>query len=265
MSQPTFRILAPLAVALLAGAFSSARADLIAHYAFDGATLDPSATHPSVAAGTLTPGAAFNTDDGLSAVSTPADGGSHSYFGRGTSVHTATADSSSGFTAANSQGNYFEFTLSTGSAMDLTSLGFDTSKNAFNLHSIRILVTSDITGHAYLNRLNMTAPATVDSSLADVIESQVAGDISDAPAGLGSNWGNGDNALVNLNVPAFQGVSAVTFRVYAFTLGQVGGTANVANVVRFDNVVVNGTVAVPEPASAGLILLALPLLLRRRR
>lgn len=167
-------------------------------------------------------------------------------------------------TAANTFGNYFEFSLSAPSLMNLTSLGFDTAKNEFNLHSFRILVTSDITGHSLLTRLDFTSPATVDTSLPDVIESQVTGDISNAPAGLGSNWGNGDNALIDLNVPAFQGVSAVTFRVYAFTLGQVGGTASTTNVARFDNIIVNGA-TVPEPASAALILLALPMLLRRRR
>ena len=250
--------------ALLLSTAATVHADLIVQYAFDGASLAPSATLPGVTAGNITPGTAFNTDDGLSAVSTPVDGGSHSYFGRGTSVHTSTADSSTGFTAATAQGNYFEFTLSAAGSMNLTSLGFDTAKNTGNVHSLRILVTSDITGHSLLTRLNLTAPATVDTSLPDVIESQVVGDISDAPAGLGSNWGNGDNALIDLNVPAFQGVSAVTFRVYAFTLGQVGGTASVANVARFDNIIVNGT-AVPEPASAGLILLGLPFLLRRRR
>ena len=251
-----------LAATLTGAAAPAARADLIARYAFDGATLADSAAHPDMSAGDITPGTAFNTDDGLSTVSTPVDGGTHSYFGRGTSVHTATADSTSGFTAATTQGNYFEFTLSTPGAMNLTSLGFDTAKNLGNTHSFRILVTSDLTGHAFASRLNLTAPATVDSSLADVIESQVAGDISDAPAGTGGNWGFGDNALVNLNVPAFQGVSAVTFRVYAFTLGQVGGTAATANVIRFDNVIVNGSV-VPEPASGVLLLLGL-LLLRRK-
>jgi hypothetical protein len=258
------RFMSPLPLLAASLLTVAARADLIVHYAFDGATLAPATTLPGVTAGNITPGTAFNTDDGLSTVTTPADGGSHSYFGRGTSVHTATADSSSGFTAATSQGNYFQFTLSTAGQMNLTSLGFDTSKNEFNTHSFRILVTSDLTSHAYNNRLNFTAPATVDTSLPNVIESQVAGDISDAPAGLGSNWGNGDNALVDLNVPAFQGVSAVTFRVYAYTLGQPAGTANIANVIRFDNVLVNGSV-VPEPASAALILLALPMLLRRRR
>lgn len=243
---------------------ATARADLIAHYAFDGATLSPSATHPDVTAGDITPGAAFGGGAGLSTVSTPADGGSHSYFGRGTSVHTATADSSSGFTAATTQGNYFEFTLGSAGAMNLTSLGFDVAKNAGNPHSFRILVTSDITGHVLANRLNLTAPATVDNSLVDVIESHVAGDLSDAPEAIGSNWGNGDNALVDLNIPAFQGISSATFRVYAFTLGQVGGSASTANVIRFDNVLVNGS-AVPEPASAALILLALPVLLLRRR
>ena len=261
MSPLPLPVLPFLTAALLAVA---TRADLIVQYGFDGGTFAPTSTLPGVTAGNITPGTAFNTDDGLSTVSTPADGGTHSYFGRGTSVHTSTADSSSGFTSANTFGNYFEFTLSAPSLMNLTSLGFDTSKNEFNTHSFRILVTSDITGHSLLTRLNFTSPATVDTSLPDLIESQVTGDISNAPAGLGSNWGNGDNALVDLNVPAFQGVSAVTFRVYAFTLGQVGGTANIANVVRFDNVLVNGAV-VPEPACAALFLLALPVLLRRRR
>ena len=251
-----------LVAALFGDAMPSAQADLIALYAFNGATLADSAAHPGVSAGVITPGTAFNTDDGLSTVSTPVDGGSHSYFGRGTSVHTSTADSVSGFTAATTQGNYFQFTLSTPGTMNLTSLGFDTAKNLGNTHSFRILVTSDLTGHAFASRLNLTAPATVDNSLADTIESQVAGDISDAPAGTGGNWGFGDNALVNLNVPAFQGVSSATFRVYAFTLGQVGGTADIANVIRFDNVIVNGSV-VPEPASGALLILGL-LLFRRK-
>ncbi len=243
---------------------ATARADLIVHYTFDGATFSPSASHPGVTPGSITPGTAFAVDDGMSTVSTPVDGGSHSYFGRGASVHTATADSSAGFTTATAQGNFFEFTLSSAGGMNLTSLGFDVSKNAGNTHSFRILVTSDITGHVLANRLNLTAPATVDNSLVDVIESHIAGDLSDAPAGIGSNWGNGDNALVDLNIPAFQGISSATFRVYAFTLGQVGGSASTTNVIRFDNVLINGTV-VPEPASVGLILLALPLLMRRRR
>ena len=227
-------------------------ADIISHYAFNGSTYADSAGFAGVAAGDLVRGAGTTSDSNFSTFSTPVDGGSHSFFIRGSGLNVADNATAAATVTATSQGNYVEFTLNSSGLMNLTSLTLDAAKNAGNNHSMRLLVTSDITGHLFDNRLDIISPAAADTSLANVIQSNLADNLSDSPNGIGIDWGVADNTTINLSVPAFQNISDATFRIYAFTIAN--GSPSNANVMRLDNIIVNGTV-VPEPASLSLLLI----------
>lgn len=236
----------------------STHADLLALYNFNNATYADSAGYADVTASDLSKGAAQAVDSNFSTTSTPVDGGARSYFIRGAGLNIADNSTAVAATTAETQGQYFEITLNSIKPMFLTSLGFDTSKNAGNPHDFRVFVTSDITGLSYANRLTITAPIEAGASLPDVIQSNIAGNMSDASAGLGTDWGFGDNSLIDLSVPAFQGITSVTFRVYGFAIN--APSFSNSDVLRFDNVLVHGTTVVPEPGAFSLALLGSALL-----
>jgi hypothetical protein len=228
------------------------RGDLVAHYAFDGATYADSAGYAGVVPSLLTRGVAAATDSNFSNVTSPFDGGTHSFFLRGSALNTPNGGTEAAFGSALTQGNYISFTVTSLTPMYLTSLMFDTAKSPGTIHNLRALATSDVTGHVYTNRLDIVSPTEADSSLPDVLQSLGAVSLSDSPAGLGVDWGLADNTVIDLSVPAFQGVTSVNFRVYGFTMSNP--TFNVANILRFDNVMLNGSF-IPEPGSLPLCLI----------
>lgn len=243
----------------------SSQADVIVHYAFNGGTFADSAGDATVTASDLAPSTAANVDDGFSTFSSPIDGGSHSYFLRGASLNVSNPSTPAAFPIADSQGNYIEFTLTSTQPLNLTSLNFDVAKNSGNPHSFRILATSNIEGHAYDNRLTITSPSGATNSLPNIIQSNIADNMSDVIQGTGTDWGIGDNTTIDLSGANYQGITSANFRIYGFTINNP--TPAISNILRFDNIIVNGSVAIPEPGSLSLLLLgtATCLLIRRKR
>lgn len=230
-----------IAVAMLA--VSPASAATLAMYDFENAG-DPfadTAGAVGVSVTDLNAGAKLDIDDGRSTFTTPVDGGGGSYFARGASLNQPDSSTSDAFVDAQSEGGYLEFTITAdpGQALNLTALNFDAARNSGNTSDMRILVTADVTGDTFDDRLDITETTTGTNSLVDVLQSNL-GEIGVSPAGLGSAWGNADNTVTTLG-SAFTAVDSVTFRIYAFT--RLDASPDNANVMRFDNISVEGTTA----------------------
>ena len=238
------------------------RGDLIAQYAFDGATLADSAGFIDVTASDIAIGVAADADNGFSTGSTSVGGGTHSLFLRGDSLDLIPNSTSAATADAIAQGNYISFTLSSTTPMFLTSLTFDAAKNAGNMHQLRMLATSSVAGHAYTDRLNIISPIEADGSLADVLQSNVAPSISDAPNGQNMDWGLAAGTTIDLSDASFQGLTSIDFQLYAFAINTA--SSSISDVLRFDNIRVNGS-TIPEPSSAGLLMIGLAAITALRR
>ena len=202
----------------------------------------------------LTPGAQAATTAVRSAYSRPVDGGDASYLVSGNALAQTFGSSSKAFVTAQSAGAYFEFTLTAdgGNTLDLTSLSFDVAYKTGGAHSLRVLVTSDITGDAYGSQLDIGD----SNSLANILQSNL-GEIGVADDQGNIDWGISDNTVATLG-SQFTNISSVTFRLYAFSLAvSNGSTAN--DLLRFDNIFVNGAVVAipdsPRPEKPNLLLL----------
>lgn len=236
------RCIVPAIVAAL-GIGSTASAATLATYDFESAAspfVDVT-NFAGVSVTDLSPGAKLATDDGRSTFTTPVDGGVGSYFARGASLNQPDSGTSDAFVDAQSQGGYLEFTITAdpGQALNLTALNFDAARNSGNTSDMRILVTSNVTGDTFADRLDINETTTGANSLVDVLQSNL-GEIGVSPSGAGSNWGVADNTFATLG-SEFTGITSATFRIYAFT--RLNASPDNANVMRFDNIFVEGTTA----------------------
>ncbi len=218
-------------------------AAVITQYVFDGSVDTPSGTAANVTAGNFTPHASLTSaspaSPGFSA-SVPAGGGTNSRFVR---THV-TANDQAGSVAAN---NYFDFTVTAAPSffLNLTSLTFSLGANGVN------------TSPATPNTASFFLRSSVDGFAATI------GSVQSVSAVDGTTvWSTAGN--VDLSAASFQGLNGITFRLYVFdsfdfTPGDFTG------VNRLDSVVLNGTVAIPEPSVLGVMTLALAGLGLRRR
>lgn len=239
--------------------------DVIVHYNFE--SIDSPLTDvvgtSGMTATDLTPGAQAAANSERCHYSRPRDGGRASYKVSGDALAPKPGTTLEAFVAAQSAGAFFEFTLEAdeGDALDLTSLRFDVAHKTGGAHELRVLVTSDIAGDAYSNRLAMGD----GGSIPNVLQGD-QGEIGIADASGRVNWGISDNTVVTLG-SEFNNIASATFRLYAFSIrGSGGGAAN--DLLRFDNILVKGAlVDIPEPSSAALMggLLALGHVMVRRR
>lgn len=225
---------------------SSASAAVLADFQFEG-NFNDSANHAGISSATIANGTAYSNDFGYSTYTTPVDGGSMSFFAIGAGVETPEVSTGDAFVTAKSQGSYLELTLTSATPMNLTSITLDAAKGSSSRNH-RVLFTSDLTGDAFADRLTITNPP-YDGSLENVLQSD-QGSLDQAPAGTGSDWGAGMGTTISLSDPAFQGVTSATFRLYGFVIN--ASSVSSSDVIRFDNVVVNGSV-VPEPSTYALL------------
>lgn len=242
ITTPIRTTIASAVVAALFAASSAPAATLVTYDFEDaGSPFADVANFSGVSVTDLTPGAKIATDDGRSTFTTPTDGGVGSYFARGASLNQPDSGTSDAFVDAQSEGGYIEFTVTAdpGQALNLTALNFDAARNSGNTSDMRILVTSDVTGFTFADRLDITEITTGTNTLVDVLQSNLD-EIGISPAGAGSAWGNADNTVATLG-SEFSAVDSATFRIYAFT--RLDASPDNANVMRFDNISVEGTTA----------------------
>ena len=250
---------------ILSVAALPAAAETLVHYNFEssGSPLTDVVGRSGMTVTDLTPGAQAATTAVRSTYSRPADGGRASYIVSGDALAQTFGSSSNAFVTAQSAGAYFEFTLETDglNRLDLTSLSFDVAYKTGGAHSLRVLVTSDMTGDAYGSQLDIGD----SNSLANILQSNL-GEIGAGDTQGNGSWGVSDNTVATLGAE-FMNISSATFRLYAFAInGSHGATAN--DLLRFDNILVKGAlVDIPEPSSAALMggLLALGHVMVRRR
>ena len=215
-----------------------------------------------LSAGDITPGTQMDAGDGIT--TDYSSEGASSYFIAGSNVNAGSTSTSSAWGNAQSDGLYFEFTLTPdgGQTLDLTNLQLDVAYAGTD--AFRLAVTSSLTGFDYGDQLTITTETTGDAaSIPNVLQSNTGG-IDLAPLGLDEDWGVAEGTIVDLSSATFDNItSSVTFRIYGF---QAQTSSDTSDKLFFDNIQVNGAV-IPEPSSAALILsfTAGMLLLRRRR
>jgi len=215
-----------LSFTLIAIAFtslSSSQAAILALYTFDSIAFNASPssdTDPNSVASDIAAGT------GVAMVSS----GTGNPFPSG-AMQQATATSEATAVSGN---DYYQFTLTAnvGFLADLTSLTLDLQRNASNSPTTMFIRSSvDSFGSTLL--LDNTLPT--------------------APTAF-------ETVTLNLSAPSFQGLSAITFRLYAF------GASSATSSLRFDNVTLNGTVsAIPEPSCAFILTLSAGLMLVMRK
>lgn len=155
-------------------------------------------------------------------------------------THADEGDITTFMDAANTAGDYIEFTITAtaGSTLDLTTLTFDFARAIRGTNDFAVLTDVD----------------TFASYVA--LEDQAAGTglLTDADAAQS----------VDLSAAAYQGLSDITFRI-VFDDRQANSGGASASII--DNIIVNGTVVpIPEPSSTALLGLGgLALILRRRK
>jgi len=244
-------------VSLLAGGLSAQRAGgaLLVQYQF-GTTGQETTTetspvfNPTIVASGVSATAVTDPNNtvGLessSAATTPAN----APFLRLDPQNSATAPNTATTPAESLANNkYFQFTITAapGSDVDLTSLTFDVARggggtprgffvrtSADNFASgLTVTGNPALTANSFGNDVNTARPAYT----------AVTADLT------GAQFQNIQSA-----------VNGLTFRVYAYS--PAAGSS-----LDFDNITINGTATVPEPASAGVLgLAAMGLLARRRR
>tara|TARA_B100001971_G_C18263978_1_gene589922 strand:+ start:976 stop:1713 length:738 start_codon:yes stop_codon:yes gene_type:complete len=242
-----------------------ASAAVIAEYNFNDTGGDPYADVANASgldAGNITPGAQMDAGDSIP--TTYSSEGAGSYAIAGANVNAGSNSTSTAWDNAQTDGLYFEFTLTPdgGQTLNLTNLQLDVAYRGTD--AFRLAVTSSLTGFDYGDQLTITTENVNDAaSIPNILQSNLDG-IDLAPLGLNGDWGAGAGTIIDLSSATFDNISsAVTFRIYGFQ-AQTSSDSNDA--LFFDNIQVNGAV-IPEPASAALILsgCAGMLLMRRRR
>jgi hypothetical protein len=255
-----------LLISIALASASMVSADVLAQYDFNSAG-DPYAdvaNASDLTADDITPGTQLATDDGRSTSTTTEGAGS--FFAKHGALSTGTGTTSAAWTAAQDNGIYVEFTLTpdAGKSLNFTDLHLDVGYQGEN--NFRLAVTSSLTGYDYGNQLTITTEnATDKNSLPNILESNLGG-ISTTPAGIGADWGAGEDTIIDLSGIEFDNItSSVTFRIYGFKLNNGDGS----DILRLDNIYVNGSASpVPEPSSFALLaggLAFASIMLKRRR
>ncbi|MDF3128546.1 hypothetical protein P0Y35_05000 [Kiritimatiellaeota bacterium B1221] len=233
-----------------------ASGSILAQYNFndEGMIFADSANESGITASDIIPGAALALNDGRSTGNTSEGAGS--YFSLGSSIGTGLSTTSASWDYAKTNGLYLEFTLTpdSGQSLNLTDLRLDVGYDGTN--EFRFAATSSLTGFDYNDQLTITTENATDAgSLPNILQSNLNG-MSNIPSGVNQNWGFGQDTLIDLSSPTFSNItSAVTFRLYAFKIN----SANVSDILRLDNVILNGAV-IPEPGSFVLLFGAFALL-----
>ncbi len=242
-------------MAAVAGAWSvgsTAQAAVVASYTFTGADTN-SETGSQYSSTTTAPGVT------ASAIGDPANAVALEISSAATTpanapfLRVTTADGNTTPSTAFSQNRYFQFsiTASLGSDVDLSSLTFNVARGGDG-NPRGFLVRSSADNFA------TTLTATGSPALTTNADATTTGyDITTVRP-------NYTAVNIPLTAAAFQNIqslsgSAITFRVYSYAPA-------VGSSVDYDDITVNGTVTVPEPASAGLVTMgAIGLLSARRR
>lgn len=253
------------AVASFALSASLSAVDL-AHYDFEssGSAFEDVVARSGLTASDLSLGAQASRDHARSTFALPSDGGSAAYIFKGNALSQTNHSTEPAFETAKSNGAFFEFTLTadSGNTLDLEEMSFSVAHKSTASASYRVLVTSDVTGDSFDDRLALSETTNGTNSLPDVLQNN-RGEIGEANDGGSYSWAPSQNTIVDLSGSEFNSIASATFKVYAFTLG--GG--NSSAVLRFDNIIVDGVV-VPEVGTfaflSGIMALGLVVLRRRR-
>lgn len=218
-----------LAGALSAGLIfaETSKADVIAQYTFAGSSLASSDAEGNSGANNVSAGGGTSSQFNNS-VGNP--GPSYAIF-----ANTETTEGT-----AVSNGDFIEFKVTPGAnyELDLTSLTFDLLKFS-NASANKFFVRSSLDGYG----------STIGSGTITNISNKTPPDAF-------------ESKTVSLTGPSFQNLAAdITFRIYSY------GATNASRSLFHDNVILNGSVvAIPEPATFGLMgVSALLLAIRRRR
>ncbi|MDQ8208675.1 hypothetical protein QEH52_14205 [Coraliomargarita sp. SDUM461003] len=191
--------------------------------------------------------------------------GAGSLFVAGSAANAGSGSTSTAWGNANTNGLYFEFTLTpdAGQTLNLTNLELDVA--AKGTDAFRLGVTSSLTGFDYADRLTITTESSSDAdSIPNVLQSNLDGIKLLTDTGVDEDWGAGEGTIIDLSSSTFDNISApVTFRIYGFQLNNNTST----NAIFFDDIQVNGTV-IPEASSfallAGFCTMGLVMVRRRR-
>lgn len=213
----------------------SAQGQTLSTWDFDGIDLDnlDPANQYKLSAGTTANGI-DQADLSLAA------GVTHSTASGQYGFRVANAEAQSSLAGAIASGHYLEFTLSAepGNTLSLTSLEFNGQSAATGADNIALL--SSVGG------FTESAALATRNSIAGV-----TGGFDTDSSGFGGP--------IDLSSADFQNIAGVTFRLYGWnTSGSTGSTyfRNLSG----DDLVIHGTVNVPEPATAGLLTGGLTLL-----
>ena len=256
------------AVASFALSASLSAVDL-AHYNFEssGSPFEDVVALSGLTASSLSLGSQANEDGARSIFAVPDDGGSAAYIFKHRALIQSRSTTSLAFAEAQSAGAFFQFTLTadSGNTLDLQKMSFSVAHKSIppetGSASYRVLVTSDVTGDEYDDRLALSEATTGDNSLPNVLQNN--GEIGEANGRGSSSWAPSQNTIVDLSGSEFDSIASATFKVYAFTLKNSHSSA----VLRFDNIIVDGVV-VPEVGTfaflSGIMALGLVVLRRRR-
>ncbi len=223
----------PILAVIVAGAFSTGRAAILADYDFTGSSLASVDSNAQSVAGAFAKASVFS-ESGFS------DGDGSFLFV--TSQRTPMSEE-----LAISTNAYLSFTVTAeaGSSLNLTSLTFGTAWYTTTAAS------SGVT--------NFVIRSSIDNYSANLAV------YSDSPGQGNTSTPTFTGREIDLSGSSFQSISGVTFRIYIWDV-LTGGTRHAA----VDDVILNGTAisSVPEPSSvalaAGLVIGAFATLRRRR-
>jgi len=207
-------------------AFSSVtHAAAVVTYSFTNSTLNATSTAANVTAGAITAAPTVNGQQTTTLTLT------QGIYASAPFITAARANTNESAVRAN---DYIFFTLSAtaGNKLNLSSFTFNVAQGGGNAGEREYDVRTSVDNYAL--SLSGTSPVLI--------------------ASVRPNF---TNVNLDLDKPAFQGLSTITFQIRYFTPG-------IFQNVDMDDLIVNGAVVAPEPTSAAAILIGGVGLLRRR-